>query len=128
MLRGILIVILAGVLTAGAYMIRTQSQEIVSLRSDIDTANQAVSALRNQVQAIQTAYQVRDVLRQEADNVADKQTQALDKAGDDWADVYLPDSLLGVFGTAATAGSHTGDATGQSDTGNTGAGLDASNK
>lgn len=109
-------------------MIRTQSQEIASLRSDIDTANAAVSTLRNQVQAIQTAYQVRDVLRQEADNVADKQMQALDKTGDDWADVYLPDSLLGVFGTTATADSHSSDATGQSDTGNTGAKLDASNK
>ena len=109
-------------------MIRTQSQEIASLRSDIDTANQAVSALRNQVQAIQTAYQVRDVLRQEADNVADKQMQALDKAGNDWADVYLPDSLLGVFGANSTTGSHTGNATGQSDAGNTGAGLDASDK
>lgn len=109
-------------------MIRVQSQEIASLRSDIDAANAAVSTLRNQMQAIQTAYQVRDVLRQEADNVADQQMQALDKTGDDWADVYLPDSLLGVFGTSSTADSHSGDATGQSDTGNTGAGLDATDK
>ena len=94
MLRGILIVILAGILTAGAYMIRTQSQEIASLRSDIDTANQAVSALRNQVQAIQTAYQVRDVLRQEADNVSSQRMQILDAASSDWADCRQPHACL----------------------------------
>lgn len=128
MLRGILIVMLCGVLTAGAYMIRTQSQTIASLRSDVDAANQAVSLLRTQVSALQMAYQTRDTLRQEADNVANQQMQALDQTNSDWADVYLPDSLLGVFGTDSQTGSDNSDTSRHADSGNTGSKLDASDK
>lgn len=127
-LRCILITILAGALTVGTYMIRTQSQELSALRSDIDIANQALNALRNQVQAIQTAYQVRDVLRQEADNVSSQRMQILDTAGSDWADCLLPADISGMFGTQKSAGNTGSDAAGGIVSGNAGPAVDAQDK
>lgn len=128
MLRGILIVILVSALTAGAYMIRTQSQTIASLRSDIDAANQAVSILRTQVSALQMAYQTRDTLRQEADNVSSQRMQILETANSDWADCLLPADIGGMFSTKAGIAGDNSGAAGQSDAGNAASGLDAANK
>lgn len=126
-LRGVLIPLLVGSLTAGAYIIRMQSEQLSDLRTDLDSANQTISALHNQVMAIQAAYQVRDAMRQEAENVATKQAQALDATSPDWADVYLPDNLLGVFGPNASAGSNNSDAARDTVSGNPGTKLDSQN-
>lgn len=108
-------------------MIRIQSQEIASLRGDVDTANMAVNSLRIQVQAIQVAYQVRDVLRQEADDVASKRSQVLDAASSDWADCLLPSDIGSMFGKTDAAG-NSDSSSGESVSGITGAAVDASNK
>ncbi len=127
-LRGVLIALLVGSLTAGAYIIRMQSEQLSALRTDLDAANQTINALHNQVMAIQAAYQVRDAMRQEAENVATKQAQALDATSPDWADVYLPDNLLGVFGPNSTADSNNSDAAGDAVSGDPGSKLDSTDK
>lgn len=127
-IRGVLIVLLAGTLTAGAYMIRIQSQEIASLRSDIDAANQTISALHNQVMAIQAAYQVRDKAMQEAENVSNQRMQILDAASSDWADCLLPSDIGGMFSDKTGSAGNSSDAAGNTVSGDTGPAVDAQNK
>lgn len=127
-IRGVLIALLAGILTAGAYMIRMQSQEIASLRSDIDTANQTISALHSQVMAIQAAYQVRDAMRQEADNVSNQRMQILDSASPDWADCLLPSDIGGMFSYKTDSAGNSSDTAGNTVSGDTGPAVDAQNK
>lgn len=126
-IRGVLISLIGVGLIAGSQMFRMQSEQISQLRTDLDAANQTISALHNQVMSIQAAYQVRDAMRQEAENVATKQVQALDATSPDWADVYLPDNLLGVFGPDTTADSNSGNAAGDAVSGNPGTRLDSQN-
>lgn len=126
-LRGVLIALFVGSLTAGAYTIRMQSEQLSALRTDLDTANQSISALHNQVMSIQAAYQVRDAMRQEADNVSNQRMQILDAASSDWADGILPSDIGGMFGKTDAAG-NVGNTTGESVSGDAGAAVDASNK
>ncbi len=109
-------------------MLRSQSQELSQLRTDLDAANQAIGTLRNQIMAIEAAYQVRDAMRQEADNVSSQRMQILDAASSDWADGVLPSDIGGMFSGKTGAAGSSGNTTGESVSGNAGATVDASNK
>lgn len=111
MFRPVLIGVLVVVLAGGGYMLRSQHKQIKSLeddvlqaQADIDRLQTAVDDLETQIYAIQSAYQVREQKRSEADAKALERMYNLDRVDPSWSDTQLPADIGGMFGGSKSAG------------------------
>ena len=111
MFRIVLIGVLAAALAAGGYMLRSQHNKINSLEDEllaaqaqIDRYGIALSDLIAEVEAIQSAYQVREQGRNYADEKSFERLKTLEKAHPEWSDVQLPADVGGMFGGKTGSG------------------------
>lgn len=122
------ILLLTAALASGAGALWYLHQQLVGMQAAVSEAQASVAKLQASYTALQAAYDMRARAYEYADKQAQDKLNVLDQQAGDWGNVCLPDGIGGLFCTGSTGASADSDASGKSDAGNAGSGLDSKNQ